>query len=84
MLPVPAAVSFTLINAPFVPPKHGSNGSQTFEINISLLLLQLAQVSIMNNDADESLYDYKISGKGYDGCGYKRTKSCEFIRHLFP
>lgn len=77
---------FTLINAPSFPLNLGSNSSQTFEIQYQPLVVatHTAQVSIMNNDADESLYDYKISGKGMMDVGINELKAVNSFATLFP
>lgn len=77
---------FTILNAPSFPLNLAANGSQTFEIQYQPLVVasHTANVGIMNNDADENLYDYRISGQGAMDVGVEELTSANSFVTLFP
>ncbi|PBQ33919.1 hypothetical protein CNR22_19730 [Sphingobacteriaceae bacterium] len=77
---------FTLLNAPAFPLNIAASASQTFEVQYQPMVVanHTANVSIMSNDADETLYDYKISGQGAMDVGINNIERTNSFVTLFP
>lgn len=77
---------FSLVNPPSFPWNLTSNASQTFEVLYQPLVVanHSANINIVNNDTDENLYDFKISGQGAIDVGVKELSNANNFVSLFP
>lgn len=79
------ASEFTLYGAPSFPLTIVAGGSQSFQVQFkpTAVGMRKATITVSNNDADESEYDFALSGTGLATTGVGNVVSASELK-LFP
>lgn len=81
-----SSFEFSLINAGTFPANLSAGSSMTFAVQYAPVTVatRTANITIMNDDADESVYSFVISAKALTDVGIRSVSANELSLSLFP